>query len=136
MGVFLLHVFFAKVLKLYGPYPHLDVPMHLLGGIAMAYFLSRCFSALPEGVVTPGSSRRALEAIAVTSLTATGAVFWEFAEFISDRFFGCRAQGGLQDTMGDLAVGILGATLYALIAWRRGALGRVDPIDRPEGMRP
>ena len=128
VSVVLLHLLLSQGLKLYRQFPHLDIPMHALGGIAMAYFLSRSFAAIPVAAIPPGGSREAIEALAVFTTTATGAVFWEFAEFICDHAFHSRAQGGNSDTMGDLAVGISGCLLYLLVAWRRGRLGRIEPI--------
>jgi hypothetical protein len=42
-------------------------------------------------------------------LVSTVAVFWEFAEFLLDRFLGTDLQISLQNTMQDLLMGILGA---------------------------
>jgi len=85
--VFLLHVFISGAINSYILYPPLDIPMHFLGGVAMAYFLARSFSALPEDALSRWL-RPIAEAVFVVSLTATSSVLWEFAEFTSDRFFG------------------------------------------------
>jgi hypothetical protein len=102
--------------------------MHLLGGVAIAYFFSSCFAALPDGLMAK-EFRWIAETVCVASLTATAAVFWEFAEFTSDRLFRTGAQKGLDDTLLDMALGILGGVLYLLFARRRGSLGGARPLE-------
>jgi len=65
--------------------------MHFFGGVAMAYFLSVCFAALPENAVR-ADLRSLAQFVFVVSLTATASTFWEFAEFTSDAIFGTHAQ--------------------------------------------
>ncbi len=125
--VFLLHVFISRVINGYILYPPLDIPMHFLGGVAMAYFLGKSFSALPEDALARWL-RPIAEAVFVVSLTATSSVLWEFAEFTSDSFFGTHAQLGLDDTLLDMAMGITGGLSYAVVSWRQGRLGAVAPI--------
>jgi hypothetical protein len=133
--VFLLHVFISRVLNGYILYPPLDIPMHFFGGVAMAYFLARCFAALPEQTIAR-SLRPIAEVVFVVSLTATSSVLWEFAEFTSDAVFGTHAQLGLEDTLLDMAMGITGGLSYAVMSWKRGSLGALAPVhvlpeDRP-----
>jgi hypothetical protein len=125
--VFVLHVFLARVLGLYILYPRLDIPTHALGGLVMAYFLSCCFAALPDGTVAPGL-RGVAEVVFVFSATVTTAVVWEFAEFTADRLLDTRLQLGLADTLLDLAMGMVGAALFLSVAFRRGTLGKVAPL--------
>jgi hypothetical protein len=127
LAMFLLHVFISRVINGYILYPPLDIPMHFFGGVAMAYFLARCFATLPEDAIAR-SLRPIAEAVFIVSLTATSSVFWEFAEFASDALFGTLAQLGLDDTMLDMALGIAGGLSYAVTTWRLGTLGAVVPI--------
>ena len=46
--------------------------------------------------------------------TGTTTVFWEFAEFINDHYFGGHSQAGLTDTMKDMLMGISGGTALLL----------------------
>jgi hypothetical protein len=103
------------------------MPMHFLGGVSMAFFISRCFQALPRELVR--SSRIVvLELILVGSLTATAAMIWEFAEFACDLAFGTNIQRGLPNTMRDMALGLAGALAVMIVrAWRLKA--------RPEELR-
>jgi len=114
--VFSFHVFLVGVVHIYDFYPWLDIPMHYLGGLSMALSLSTGVSVL--------QARRAIsqldkwiELVLVFTLVATIAVFWEFAEFMLDRFLGTDLQVSLPNTMQDLLMGILGAgTLVAFKA--------------------
>jgi hypothetical protein len=123
--VVLVHALISRGLKLYGPFPHLDVPMHFLGGASIAYFVSRCFAALPASVVML-RWRAAAEALVAFCVTATSAVIWEFLEWFADRYLGTNAQKGLSDTLLDLAMGLAGGAAYLLVAWGRCALGKID----------
>lgn len=119
IAVFLAHVFASRGLNAYAWYPPLDIPMHFAGGVAIAHFFAVGLAALPEGAVA-GRFRPLFEGVATFALTCTAAVFWEFAEFLSDRYFGTRAQGGLEDTLLDMALGAAGGLTYALTAsWSR-----------------
>jgi hypothetical protein len=115
IAVFLLHVVASRGLNAYAWYPPLDIPMHFAGGLAIAHFFARGLAALPDEAVA-ARWRRLLFGAATFALTATAAVFWEFAEFLSDRYFGTRAQGGLGDTLLDMALGIAGGLAYALVS--------------------
>src|SRR6266498_5958864 len=78
--VFTIHVFLSQVLHLYDLWPPTDIPVHFSGGVAIAFFISRCFQLLPRESVKR-SRVVLLELLLIGSLTATAAVFWEFAEF-------------------------------------------------------
>jgi hypothetical protein len=127
LAVLAAHAVLSLVFHAYKAWPPLDGPMHVLGGIAGAHFLARSFAALPADWIAP-RIRPALEAVVVVGMVALAAVTWEFAEWLSDRWLRTRAQGGLTDTLGDLAVGIGGALAYLGVAWARGTLGAVDPL--------
>ena len=105
-----LHVVFL-LLDAYS-IPILDSVMHLAGGVALALLIygvlacvvSRGWCADPGMPLTP---------VLIVSLVATGAVCWEFYEWISDTVFGTRLQLTVGDTMKDLFLGLLGGTLCA-----------------------
>jgi hypothetical protein len=118
--IFATHMFLDRAVHAYDIWPPIDIPMHFCGGMAIAYFISRCFQLLPREAATIRRSRIVLlELLLVVSLTATAAVFWEFAEFTIDQVFGSNVQIGLANTMQDLAMGISGATLFAIIRSRQ-----------------
>ncbi len=108
--VFLLHV----AISLFGGYgviPALDIPMHLLGGAAIGYFFwSLYLVAAAAGVL--GKPSKILGVILVFALICSSTVFWEFAEFLTDKYLGTRAQLDLDDTLFDMLLGILGGTAF------------------------
>ena len=101
------------MLFLYVAYPPTDVAMHFLGGIAIAYFLWRA-AVLASQAGPLGSIGRTGLGVMVFGLTCAAAVFWEFAEYLSDRCLGTKAQLGLEDTLGDMLVGIMGGLGFLL----------------------
>jgi len=115
-------VFISRVLNAYLLFPPLDIPMHFFGGVAIAYFFANCFRALPAGSILSWL-RPWLAAAMVLALTSTATVFWEFAEFFSDRFLGTHAQLGLGDTLLDMALGIAGGLTYLAMAAKLHTLG-------------
>ena len=123
--VFLIHVVATQVFDVYTLWPQTDIPMHFAGGCAIAFFISRCFQALPREVIR--SSRIVvLEAVIVASLTTSATVLWEFAEFSLDRLAGTNVQVSLANTMQDMAMGMLGAALVITVrVWQLGA-GRAE----------
>lgn len=116
--VFTVHVFLSRVLHAYQTWPQTDMPMHFLGGLAIAFFVSRCFQTLPRDAIRR-SRVVVLEFILVGTMTATAAMLWEFSEFTIDQLFGTNIQVSLANTMQDMALGIAGAaTLILFRAWQ------------------
>jgi len=127
--VFLMHGTLAGwVFDIYTLHPRFDVPMHVLGGFAIAYFLTACVAAVPREVIEQ-SARPLAEAVVVIGLTITAAVGWEFAEYVSDNLLGTHLQHGLDDTMRDMAFGILGGLVFVLVRFWRGRLGHPEPLN-------
>lgn len=115
-AVFLFHAYASTVLHLYVYYPASDIAMHALGGIAIAYFFWRAAS-LASGAGVLGGINRVGLGVMVFGLTCAAAVFWEFGEYLSDRYFGTRSQLGLDDTLGDMLVGIVGGVAFLAAIW-------------------
>jgi hypothetical protein len=87
--------------------------MHFAGGVAITWFLHRAaVNASRAGWLAPFHA--ATHVLLVLGCAGSTTVLWEFAEFISDRYFGTHAQGGLLDTLFDMALGCGGA--IALVA--------------------
>lgn len=101
----------CSFLGLYGVWPPLDIPMHFFGGIAITYFFSHAYLAAGEMDLL-GRPASLLSVVTVFALTCSTTVFWEFAEFLSDRYLGSHAQKGLEDTLGDMLCGILGGLAF------------------------
>lgn len=92
----------------------LDVPMHLAGGLAIAWAWARGLAVLVEADLVRRPDRP-LWYLLVFALTCTAAVFWEFGEWVSDSAVGTHAQIGLEDTLFDMALGIVGGILFLLV---------------------
>ena len=123
--VFAIHVVASRGLNAYVRFPPTDIPMHFAGGVAIAFFISGCFRALPRD--TDRSSRVVvLEGVLVGSLATTAALLWEFAEFSIDRLVGTNIQVSLNNTMQDLALGMLGALVLVIIRARQLRVAGAD----------
>lgn len=116
IGVFCLHVLMSRVFNAYKALPGIDIPMHFLGGIVIAFFIHRA-SINASQLKLLGAFHPVTHVLLVFFATCTATVFWEFAEFIYDRYFGGHSQAGLVDTMRDMLLGIFGgvALLLALV---------------------
>lgn len=116
--VVVVHAVCSKVFELYRPYPHLDLPMHAAGGLAIGWF---CWCATGVREVRPvlGVLTRFGRAFVASLGVLAATVVWEFAEWTTDGLGWTRAQGGQLDTMVDMTLGALGGALaVALGAWR------------------
>ncbi|MFB3047312.1 MAG: hypothetical protein ACE10A_13520, partial [Acidiferrobacterales bacterium] len=107
LAVFVAHIILSLAFNGYQRMPGLDIPMHLLGGMAIAFFFARLLDILGDHTIV-NRVDGLLRAIFLIALTATAAVLWEFAEYIFDHSFGTQTQGGLEDTLLDMLLGILG----------------------------
>jgi hypothetical protein len=110
---------------LYKIWPETDIPMHFFGGVSFAFFVSRCFQELPRGSVQRSRSV-ILELALIGSLTATAAVFWEFAEFTTDQLFDRNVQVSLANTIRDMALGVAGSVAFILLRAKQLRFGRTD----------
>lgn len=112
--VFVLHVVLTRVFDLYLFLPAFDVPMHFFGGIAITYFASVAASEAASRDLLGRPNRLTL--VLLTFLAGCSVtVFWEFAEFLSDRYLGTHAQQGLPDTILDMFLGVVGCAVLLLL---------------------
>ena len=115
LGVLVIH---GALSAGFGHRRELDPLFHFLGGAGGAYAvlqtLERFGGSLPEPAI------RYRTAIAV-GLVAIVAILWELMEFASDRLLGSHIQRGPADTWSDIALGIGGAMVVALVASTLGA---------------
>jgi hypothetical protein len=117
-GVFLAHLIAAPILDLYRIFPNLDIPFHYMGGLSIAYTATRILSYLEKEKTIPALNT-VVFLILILSLTATTAVFWEFAEFIGDKLLATNIQVSLANTMQDQFMGILGGATWAFIYYKK-----------------
>jgi hypothetical protein len=107
---------FGLALDLYDIYPPLDIPTHFMGGMAITYFFR---SAIYHSQKFVGEIPLPIHIVLAFTGTGTTTVLWEFYEYIMDRFFGTQTMHGLNDTLLDMFVGLLGALVLSLFYRRR-----------------
>jgi hypothetical protein len=97
-------------------FPPLDIPTHFLGGVVITYFYR---SALRHSQKFVGAIPLPIQVLFAFTSTGTTTILWEFYENILDFFVGTHMVRGLQDTIMDLFVGLLGALALSLFYQRR-----------------
>lgn len=112
VGFYLL----GLALHLFKIFPALDMPVHFLGGVAITYFYR---SALWHSQKRIGEIPPLVQVLLAFTGTGTTAIFWEFYENILDYFAGTHMVRGVQDTIVDLFMGLLGALVVSLFYRRR-----------------
>lgn len=118
IAVFLLHAVLVAT-GAYAAHPSLDIPMHLGGGIVIAYFFAESLAVAVRADLL-GAPNRLAVAVMVLGCTCAAAVGWEFAEWAYDQFFAVRDARGYHDTLADMALGILGGGLFVAVSAVRG----------------
>jgi hypothetical protein len=116
--IFVLHSISLRILNLYAIFPNLDIPFHYFGGLSIAYASALMLSYMEEERLIP-IQNKVISFVLILSVTATVAVFWEFAEFLGDTFLNMNLQGSIANTMQDQFLGILGGLTWAVIYSRR-----------------
>ena len=126
IAVFGFHLFAMLVLNVYAKVPDFDIPMHFVGGVAIAYFFGGSYrTALNHDLI--GQPAKVVYAVIVLGMTALAAVVWEFAEFLADQTLGTHTQPSLPDTLLDLLMGLLGGIVFLASHYRRW-----PPVDSPK----
>ena len=105
-GVFLFDLFLIYF-KVYDVLPNLDIPMHFIGGLSIAY-MSALFLIYFNDKNLIKIRNDFLFVFVVVSVVSFIAVLWEFFEFSLKVFFNLPFQPCLDDTLMDLLMGILG----------------------------
>ena len=103
-------------LHLYDLFPPLDLPSHLLGGVAITYFFR---SAIKNSQRIVGDIPITIQIIFAFTCTGTTIIFWEFYENLLDLFFGTHMVRGLEDTIIDMFLGLLGTLVFTLLYRKR-----------------
>jgi len=116
--------FLAVVSGLYGVWKWFDIPMHFLGGMAIAWLAYVAWDlglGLYEKKVMD-SIPLLIKAVSIISFATFIGVVWEWHEFIIDAInirqmiSFVPMQPGLADTMKDLLMDVLGATTFVAIS--------------------
>ncbi len=109
--VFSVHLVALFGFDIYEHFPNFDIPMHFIGGVAIAHFFGISYRTAAS-LKLLGEPSAVVFLPLILGLTSLAAVVWEFAEFIADRQFGTLTQPGLADTLLDLLMGLLGGTVW------------------------
>ena len=96
--------------------PPLDIPSHLMGGAAITYFYR---SAIKNSQNIVGEIPIPIQIRLAFTCTGTTIIFWEFYENALDFFLGTHMVRGLEDTMIDMFLGLIGALVLSLFYKRR-----------------
>ena len=99
-------------LGIFDSFPFLDIPTHLAGGIAIAYFYR---VAIRHSQKLVGQIPFPIQLLLGFTSAGTTTILWEFYENILDFFLGTQMVRGLEDTIVDLFVGLLGALVLSLL---------------------
>jgi len=97
-------------------FPPLDIPVHFMGGVVITYFYR---VAIRQSQNVVGAIPVPVQILFAFTCTGTTTIFWEFYENLLDFFVGTHMVRGLQDTIVDLLVGLLGALALTLFYKQR-----------------
>lgn len=110
-------LFFTHLLllnfKLYIIVPWLDMLMHLLGGSFIAFSFYLMLKYFEKKVLIP-QLHYLFKIAFILSFVATATVLWEFGEFISDSLLKTTSQVGLEDTLLDMFLGLVGGVAFVI----------------------
>lgn len=103
-------------LGIFDLFPFLDIPTHFAGGVVITYFYR---AAIRHSQKLVGEIPFPIEVLLGFTAAGTTTILWEFYENLADRFLGTQMVRGLEDTIMDLFVGLLGALVLSVFYQRR-----------------
>jgi hypothetical protein len=106
----------GRSLQLFNLFPRLDIPTHFIGGVAITYFY-RSAIRNSQGIV--GVIPNSIQTLLAFTGTGTTIILWEFYENLVDFFFSTHMVRGLEDTILDMFLGLLGALVLTAFYRRR-----------------
>ena len=112
--VFGIHIVLAKAFDVYTIFPDIDIPMHFFGGVAITHFMLRCATVAADLELIGSPNRAGISLLAFLAASTT-TLLWEFFEWTLDRLLQRQWQLGLDDTLFDMFLGMLGAAVYLLL---------------------
>ena len=114
-GVLIFYLI-GRSLQLFNLFPRLDIPTHFIGGAAITYF---CRSAIRNSQEIVGGIPNSIQTLLAFTCTGTTIILWEFYENLFDFYFGTHMVRGLEDTILDMFLGLLGALFLSAFYRRR-----------------
>jgi len=130
LGLFCVHLVLSA-LDVYKRYRWPDIPMHILGGVFIAYSFSLTVTYFQERKILSEMNVFS-RSVFLFGLTSSAVVIWEFGEFTLDFFFDTVAQAGLEDTMLDMFLGLLGGMALIFFLARGNIREYVKKGEAPE----
>lgn len=97
-------------------FPPLDIPTHFMGGVAITYFYR---SAIWHSQKFLGDIPLPIQILLAFTCTGTTTIFWEFYENLADHFLGTSMVRGLEDTIMDLFIGLMGGLVLSVLYRRK-----------------
>lgn len=85
--------------------------MHMLGGVSIAYSTLYTLKEAEKWKLIKIKSM-AIKIFLLTSTIFMAATIWEFYEFVHDQIFGTEFQMNIDDTIKDMAFGVLGGFVF------------------------
>ena len=104
----------STLTNLHAQFPELDMLFHIAGGASIALAALTFIKELQKSNKL-GKINFFSRFLFVVSLVALAAVLWEFAEFLIRLVSPIKLIGSLEDTLLDLACGLLGGAITALL---------------------
>ena len=110
LGVFGFYLV-GLVFDWYDRFPPLDIPTHFMGGAAITYFFR---SAIKQSQKFLGDIPALIQVLFAFTCTGTTIILWVFYENAFDYLFGTTMVRGLEDTIVDMFIGMMGALVLTL----------------------
>ncbi len=107
--VFLFHLILS-FFHVYEAWAPTDIVLHIVGGISIALCFHNALTIFKERYDAIDFTMP-VHYLLTFSLTGSATVFWEFGEFLADRILNTQVQRGLEDTLLDMALGIVGGSI-------------------------
>lgn len=107
---------FGLAVDLYDRFPFMDIPTHFMGGVSITYFYRAAIRNLKSFF---GEVPLLVRIVFAFTCTGTTIILWEFYENAFDYLFGTSMVRGLEDTVMDMFIGLMGALVLSLF-YRRG----------------
>ena len=126
--LFCLHLALV-FLGFYKRHPWIDIPMHVLGGVFIAYSLNLGITYFQQRKIISDLNVFS-RSVFLFALTSSATVIWEFGEFTLDFLFGTVAQASLEDTMLDMFLGLVGGTALIVFLARGSIKNYLEPITK------
>ena len=116
--VVLLSAIADKLFNAYDIFPWIDIPFHISGGIAIAYF---SYVSIANGKEIFGPVKISMLRKLALMGTFVAALIWEILELFIDEYFGMNTSLGWADTLSDIILGLIGGAIFITLRTRQKA---------------